>query len=291
MHAVCISYGVNPPALSEASPNRLVAESVEETLRSLGWPAFVLALSPSSATPIDQKLVFNLCDGDESSRCGLLAFADELESTGKRYTGSHPEAIALSKDKTLSWLSSSTPRPRWWEHPPADLNYIAKLRSPHGNLLTSPSTLNGTEANFPSDKYFFQEFSEGPELTACFLGPQFLGLTVVRDAGIITRDDKWNPLAAQVTRPRTWGHPGSSFPQVTSVATAAWGELLVHERNSGSLSYGRVDIRLDTAGRAYVIDLSLNAHLGSDGLFLSCWTSRGGTFRVLVREIARGLGE
>lgn len=291
MQTVCVPYGVNPPDPSEASYNRLVAESVEETLQSLGWPAFSLALSPSSTAPIGQKLVFNLCDGDGSSRCGLVAFANELESTGKRYTGSHPKVLALAKEKTLSWLSSSTPRPRWWEHPPTNLNYIAKPRSAHGNLLISPSNINGTKPDFPSDKYFFQELLEGPELTACFLGPQFLGLTVVRDAGIITRGDKWNPLAVQPSRPRTWDHSGSSFPLAVAAASAAWGELLVHERNSGSLAYGRVDIRLDTEGRAYVIDLSPNAHLGKDGLFLSCWTSRGGTFRVLVREIARGLGE
>jgi len=288
METVCVAYGSNPPDPSEATFNRRVAEDVARTLQELGWKTTLAALQADSTEKITQRIVFNLCDGDDLDRFGLVSFAQELEREGKVYTGSHSCVLALGKEKTLSWLSS-TPAPKWWTAPPLGYDYIAKPKSAHGSLFITQDNIGGSEEEFPSEKYFFQELLGGFEFTTCFLGRKFLGMAVVRKVGIISRDDKWDEDRLRQTKPKIWDHSGDSFPQVRKAAAAAWNELLDHEQGYGKLAYGRVDLRLDDQGRAYVIDLNPNAYLGRDGNFYSCWCSQGGSFKVLIREISRGL--
>jgi len=287
MEVVCIAYGANPPDPSEALFNRKVAEDVEGTLQELGWSTVLMGLNSDSSEKIKHRVVFNLCDGDDLDRFGLVSFAEELEREGKLYTGSHPCVLSLGKEKTLSWLKG-VPVPKWWDHPPVDFDYIAKPRSAHGSLLISQDNIGGGESRFPSSEYFFQEILPGFEFTTCFLGRKFLGLTVVRETGIVSRDDKWDEERLRQRKPKVWDHRGDSFPKVRQAAESAWNELLAHEKGHDKFAYGRVDIRLDANGRAFVIDLNPNAYLGRNGNFYSCWSSLGGSFKVLIREIARG---
>lgn len=280
MRKICVAYGTNPPDPAEAKFNKLVAEDVAHTLASLGWAPGLTGLRGDSTEPMEEMDVFNLCDGDDKDRFGLVSFAEELESMGCRFTGSSAKILALGKEKTLSWLDPEL-TPRWWELPPENQQYIAKPRSAHGSLLISPANINGSALSFSPIEYFFQELLEGCELTACFLGREFLGLTVVRATGIISRDDKWDENVLKARKPRVWDRSGETFPQVKAAACRAWEQLLAQDPSAGC-SYGRVDVRLDTHGRAYVLDLNPNAYLGRNGNFYSCWISRGGTFGGLI---------
>lgn len=213
MRKICVAYGTNPPDPAEAKFNKLVAEDVAHTLASLGWAPGLTGLRGDSTEPMEEMDVFNLCDGDDKDRFGLVSFAEELESMGCRFTGSSAKILALGKEKTLSWLDPEL-TPRWWELPPENQQYIAKPRSAHGSLLISPANINGSALSFSPIEYFFQELPEGCELTACFLGREFLGLTVVRATGIISRDDKWDENVLKARKPRVWDWSGETFPQV-----------------------------------------------------------------------------
>lgn len=290
MKLVCVAYGANPPDPAEAAFNKRVAEDVRVALSELGWVTTLAGLNSDSTLKIREQAVFNLCDGDECDRFGLVSFARELEARGKEYTGSHHKVLALGKDKALAWLVSASV-PQSWDHPPEGYDYIAKPRSAHGSLLISESNINGAEEDFPANEYFFQEYLMGYELTACFLGNTFLGLTVVRESGIVSRDDKWDEVRLQKRKPKVWDHSGMSFPAAKEAACRAWEELLQHGfgLGGGGEPYGRVDLRLDARGLPHIIDLNPNAYLGQDGNFYSCWASRGGTFRVLLRELTAKL--
>lgn len=279
---ICVAYGSSPPDPAEAYFNKKVGEDVASALVELGWEVSILPLTSSDNRTIEEKCVFNLCDGDEETRTGMVAFARELADSEKSYTGSHYLILEKCKEKTLSWLSSVSV-PQHWNVPPPSRKYIAKPRSSHGSLLISEKNINGGDG-LAGEKYFFQEFLEGLEFTTCFIGQQFLGQCLTREHGIISRDDKWEASRIKTKKPKIWDHPALAFPKVRQVSEAAWNEMTALSLDE-TLPYGTVDVRLDERGIPHVIDINPNAYLGLDGNIFSCWSSLGGDFKGLVKKL------
>lgn len=265
-----------------------MAEDIASSLFELGWNVTTLGLSSSDPRKIPGHRVFNLCDGDQEDRCGMVSFAEELSDLAKIHSGSHHSALRLCKEKTLSWISS-VPVPKWWDLPPSGIKHIVKPRTAHGSLLISEENIDGG-VSFSPKEYFFQEYLEGPELTVCFLGDRFLGQSVSRETGIVTRNDKWEAALIKARKPKVWDHTGSELPCVRDLAIAAWAEMQ-RSQPPGYLSYGTVDIRMNSRGTPFLIDLNPNAYLGRDGNIYSCWSSSGGTFAELVGELSNHLIE
>lgn len=291
---VNVVYGATPKDLGEAKYNKLTAEQVSDALSVLGIKSKLVGLTSYDGRDIISSLVFNLCDGDdEDDRFEIVSFAKEVE--GKIITGSNAKVLALAKEKRISW-GKSFRVPKSWDSPPAgdkegdNIRFIAKPRSAHGSLNIKAENIDGVEGFLGGD-YFFQEYLDGPEFTACFLGNQFLGSCMVCNSGsgIIIRDDKWEDISV-VNRPqRHWDLDAQEFPEVKFQATLAWQELLGGRQLTGELAYGRVDLKVNALGDVYVIDINPNAYLGRDGLFFSCWAAQGGSYEKLISLISSPL--
>jgi D-alanine-D-alanine ligase-like ATP-grasp enzyme len=115
----------------------------------------------------------------------------------------------------------------------------------------------------------------------------FLSRALVKETGILTRDDKWEPKNFQNTE-RGWDHSGTSCPEVRAVAEKAWAEMQALDKNPQS-HYGKVDVRLNKKGETYVIDMNPNGYLGLDGTIATCWKSLGSSYSELVEELIKNL--
>jgi hypothetical protein len=292
---ISVVYGATPRDAGEAKYNRLVALEVVRAVEELGLTTILIGLESSDNRVIPSKWIFNLCDGDDpTERFEICRFAQEIKNC--RFTGSNHSILTLAKDKTISWAKTFRV-PRYWSSPPLGIPSIVKPKFAHGSLLISEENICGEDGfvahgNVFDEEHFYQEYLEGPEFTACFMGSEILGLSRVLDSGIISRDDKWEDLSVANRPVRHWDFSGSGFPDVRDQAILAWDELLSVGQGPGELAYGRVDLRLNSNGEVFVIDINPNAYLGSDGFLFSCWLAKNpevNTYAKMVETIVKPL--
>jgi hypothetical protein len=280
-----IVFGIDVDDPGERKYNILTAETVLETLQDIIPGIQIVGLKRDSQFATTAPVI-NLCDGDEDNSYGMVTFAKAMESAGIPFTGHGSATLELGKNKTLAWLPPRM-RPKFWLHQP-DQKYILKPKHAHGSLFINHENIEGNPANF-SDDFFFQEWLPGKEVTVCFIGPEAIGLCLLRaDGSIITRDDKWEDTRVLNPPKREWHHKATlptEWQAAWALAEEAWALLLAHETKPLSNCYGRVDIRFNGDNEPKVIDINPNAYLGRDGLMASCAGSLGINYREFIRKV------
>ena len=209
-----------------------------------------------------------------------------LELLGIPFTGSPPEVLsfALRKDRVKQRLEAagiSTPGGRVMTHPddPCDLAFplIVKPVREDGSVgITNDSVVRTPEeltrvveavATKLRQPCLVEEYIEGREFNVAMLGhptPRVLPLSEIDFAGlpegaprIVSYDAKWTSGSVEdlgtvpVLHPQM---PNALAARVRRVAADAF-------RAVGVRDYGRVDVRLSTAGVPYVVDVNPNCDL------------------------------
>lgn len=135
-----------------------------------------------------------------------------------------------------------------------------------------------------------QTYVEGREIAVAFLGsePRILPPgeilydeeTFAGRARILTYASKWDEGSRDYGATRSVG-AALGAGELARIALATRGAV----RALGMRDYGRVDFRLDAAGRAFVIDANPNCDLSSDGGFMRAAARAGLSYADAIRAI------
>lgn len=262
--------------------------AVERALETLGHRATRV---PVGARPHDwltqlerhaPHVAFNLCEGVAGSSAHEPRVAALIELLGIPLTGSDSETLALArrKDRVNALLGAADvavprwtvhhpggPTPRWTRYPA-----IVKPAGEDGSVgISQRSVVIGPDdlpaalaAAAPFGLALIQEYIDGRELAVGFVGERMLPASEIDFSGLpegahhmVCYAAKWETgSAADVgTRPVCPAPLGRELSgELSRIARAAW-------RLVGGRGYGRIDLRVDGLGRAYVIEANPNPDL------------------------------
>ncbi len=258
---------------------------------------------------------FNLCESLAGDSRLESAVPILLEHMLLAYSGSPPSAIsaALYKDRVKDRLArAGVPTPAACVmHSPDDVTKFESLAFP---VIVKPTREDGSAGidresvvhdvrtlrdrvallveRF-SQAVLVEKFVEGRELNVALFGfpnARVLPLQEIDfsalDAGaprIVTYDAKWKTGSRDDigTRPVILPHlPAAIATRVRRVAAAAFEAL-------GLRDYGRIDVRVDSSGAPYVIDVNPNCDLSPNAGFTRAASAVGLDHAALVRLLVR----
>lgn len=268
-------------------------------------------------------LVFNLCEslGEDDRHEALVPAL--LDLLGIAYTGSDSLALglALRKERTRDILRSAGIQvpaavvlPATSQFPEQDLFHLRSQQLAYP-LIVKPTRENASvgihqDSVVYTDENLLQkvntlralyqqpilveEYILGREINVSFLenhGMQILPLHEIDFSSlpkefphIVSYDGKWNKDSLEYKH--TMPQPISDLPQeqchrIQEIARAAFAALEIHD-------YGRCDLRLDTQGQVYLIDVNPNCDLARDAGFAKAATHAMLTYEDLIECIALG---
>ncbi|MDQ3032615.1 MAG: ATP-grasp domain-containing protein [Myxococcota bacterium] len=273
----------------------------------------------ASIAAIDADVVVNLAESWAGRARNEAGVAWMLELAGRAYTGASPRALTLCLEKPLTravLASAGVPVPQGVVLERADARVaIAELGD--GKWIVKPAAQDashGIDASsvVQSERALRErvavliERGLGPALVERFVEGRELNVSIVELDGappralpiaeidfgefpseypkILTFAAKWDEASAEYRGSKSVlarALAPALRDEVERVALAAWRAL-------GLRDYGRVDLRLDTEGRPFVIDVNPNPDL-SRGAGLCLAAERAGiAYQQLVEGIVRG---
>lgn len=294
------------------------AHAVAAALREAGYTVEVVAFSTDiEATlapyPPKEWVVFNLGEGLEGRLFEEARIAWALEAMGYRFTGSSGEAIALSTNKAKAkeaLARAGVPTPPWkLLRDPAEVDGW----QPDGPLIVKPVSEDASigigASSVVMDPHQLRErvayilnryrqaalaekFISGREFNISLWGnePEILPLAEVDFSAfanplerIVSFAAKWEPdsfeykntpvICPAVVDPELKG-------RIEEVAKKAWHAI-------GCRGYARVDMRVDTEGNPYVVEVNCNPDLSPDAGFYRAARAAGYTYTEMVVRILR----
>ena len=230
------------------------------------------------------------------------------------YTGNRPLALSLcqKKPQAKALLSASglpTPRGVVIEHLPVprdlDLRYPLIVKPAHddasggidaGSVVHNRAELEArvklllTESTMAA---LVEEYIAGRELHCAILGDEALPLYEMRFKGGV--DDSGRPLPHIITYRAKWDPYSRDHYAVESKCPAddLSPELVAHIQDIalrafrviGCRDYARVDMRLDTAGKPYILEVNPNPDLADSCAFAQCVRASGRTYGQAMNEL------
>lgn len=246
-------------------------------------------------------MVFNMSYGIQGE-CRYVHVPVLLEMAGVPYTGSGPRAHAACLDKVLTKLlvqKAGVRTPAFCTMRTPD-DFDGTLRLPlvvkprHEStslglaLVHDREALHVAVANIVAtygQDALVEEYIDGREVAVGLLGndpPEVLPIVELdfgdRPSRIVTKGDKFHktndepekvcpaPLGAALER------------EVRELAQRVW-------RACGCRDYARIDVRIDAAGRPWVLEINSMASLGAGGSYMRGAGVGGWTFESLVAAI------
>lgn len=292
------------------------ARSVADALTAHGATVALVPLRPEPkrllrlVAELDCDLVFNLVESIGGDPELEAAFAGTLELAGLAYTGSGPRTLALSLDKPLTrtLLAAAGVRvPRGAVLATGDEPFelacpviVKPAREDASHGIESASVVGDeaaarARAKLVIERYrqpaLLEEFVEGREFNLALLGEgesaELLSFGEIDFSlfppgvpRIVTYASKWLEGSEDWNRTPSGGAKALAEPERIELERAARGAW----RALGGRDYGRVDLRLDRAGRAFAIDVNPNPDLGVDaGLALAAQRSGMNHARLVWR--------
>jgi len=304
------------------------AEAVSGALARLGHEAAVIScsldLEEARKTLARNKpeLVFNLVEdlGGHGRLIHLFPFL--LDALGIAYTGSPAEAVFWSSHKTLAkerMLSAGLPTPAWaGPYPPGRQLPAAKVKPgkwiikslwEHASVGLDAGSVVKTDSTAAlaaemqnrcamlGGACFAEEFIEGREFNLSVLagedGPEVLPPAEIIFEGfepgmerIVDYQAKWeeNSYTYHHTPRRFDFTPGDRelLEQLRDIARRCW-EVF------GLAGYARVDFRVDSSGRPYILEINANPCLSPDAGFAAAVDRAGMSFdQAVARIVADG---
>ncbi len=260
-------------------------------------------------------VIFNFVESVEGISSYEYCTAGLFELLGFEYTGNTPFSLGncLNKERTKNILRSFKIRtPKSLILRPTDsvkgksfkkfdlkfpvilklLNEDASIGISEFSVVNNPEELK-KQFEFLSGTYrqevIAEEYIEGRELNVAILGDTVLPVSEIDFTGlpenlpkIVTYDGKW--IAESVyynnTKPKVPAELNAKLKKkVTATALEAFHALNCRD-------YARVDMRIDKAGRPYVIEVNPNPDISEDSGFARAAAAKGINYSELLKTIA-----
>lgn len=258
-------------------------------------------------------VVFNLVESVGGSGRGVDVVPARLAQLGLPYTGCGPAAtrLAASKLATKERLTAcGLPTPAWWTTtqlrddpvvPPA--RYVIKSVWEHGSLgleadsvvmAEGPATLRDAIAarlERLGGEAFAEAYVHGREFNLGLLadvdGVEHLPAAEIRFSApaathIVGYRAKWSPGSPEDRdTPRSFAVTADDAPLVEhlrGLAQGVWDAF-------GLAGYARIDLRVDSAGRAWIIDVNTNPCLSPGAGFAAALDEAGIPFHDAVQRL------
>ncbi len=307
---VPIIHGVAADRPDEADTFRN-AETIAAALQARGYQTDItpidLDLTVFEALAARQPLVvFNLVEGLRGNgRLGYLACA-MLEHCNLAHTGAGETAYYQSTSKILTKIllqAANLPAPEWWTRAvPAGKKVIIKSVYEHASFgIDQNSVVDGRSASREimfrekhfGGRFFAEKYVHGREFNVSVLqlddGPHVLPIAEMRFDGrpddmlpIVDYAAKWDTASQEysVTQ-RRFGveeHDPELAERLKSLTLKCWAAAEL----SG---YGRIDFRVDSMGKSYIIDINANPCLAPDAGFAAALKEAGFEYEDGVEAI------
>jgi D-alanine-D-alanine ligase len=299
-----------PAPIDERSVLHVVL-AVEAALASLGYSSFRVPVDGAGrwVARVESEscdVAFNLCEGVGGSAALEPAAAGVLELLRVPMTGCTAETLSLArrKDRVNAVLRvEGLPVPEWsrvpngcppegWDRYPAIVKPAGEDASV-GIAQTSVARdaaglMRALETAHSMGPLMVQEFIDGREFNVGFLGDEALPVAEIEFSAmpdglwrIVSWDAKWSPGSVEdlgsVARCPAVLSPEAAA-QLTDIARRAW--QAVEGRG-----YGRVDLRMDAAGNAWILEVNPNPDLSLDAGLMRMARAARLTYTDLIGRI------
>lgn len=289
------------------------AEAVEAALTGLGHRAEMVHLAPDMAAigtlPARRPdLVFNLVEAIGGDAAAAAAVPAALDRLSLAYTGCGARATraCMSKIGTKRALGAAgLPTPEWSEDGGSLAHLhrvIVKPVSEHASLAIDatavvPGRLAAEEVARRADRFgtpmFAEAFVEGREFNLSILdgpdGPEVLPPAETLFVGypegrprIVDYEAKWEEDSfAYNNTPRRFDFGAEDrmlIDELKSLSLASWALF-------GLSGYARVDLRVDGAGRPFILEVNTNPCIAPDAGFFAAAARAGLSYPAMVARI------
>lgn len=290
-------------------------EAIETSLVDLGYEAVRIPFTRDLGGFVRQvekagiSMAFNLCESVDDNPQFVAHPAAVLELLNIAFTGSSAAALMATTDKhlvkqVLQAAGLHTPRSLLFSG--GESVNFSKMRFPvilkpqfqdasigidQESVITEPSRLSATLREFHGvyGPIVVEEYIDGREFNISLIGsnhPEVMPVAEIDFSGfpddlfkIVGYRAKWEPESIEYQQSRR------TFP-VLPENMAATMELIAVQcyQLFGLRDYGRVDLRLDTSGQAYVLEINANPCLSPDAGFPAAVQQSGLDYRAMVEK-------
>jgi len=256
---------------------------------------------PSGPDGHPTGIVFNMAYGIQGE-CRYTHVPAMLEMAGVPYTGSSPFGHALALDKVVTKIlleNAGVPTPRYRvlasaDQPLEGMRFPLVVKPRHEStsygLSFAKNSREAAEAvGSVVEQYqqeaLVEEYIHGLEFCVGLLGNQEMEFLPIvesdfgeRDLRLVTRADKFMKSACE---------PEKICPALIDDGLASTLRVLsmVAFRSCHCKDFARLDIRVDTDGNPYVLEINSMASLGRTGSFVQAAQTAGYDFPALIRRI------
>lgn len=295
------------------------AQLVERALAELGYRHERVYLAPSvvdAMARLEQlapALVFNLVESIAGVGGRLPLAAALVEVLRLRVSGSGSAALAASTDKVMAkrvLRGAGLATPDWrTRQPPHDgSRWILKPVDEDASLGIGPENVSadtaalarlaGERARSHGGRWFFERYVDGREFNIALLegahGLEALPVAEIRfDAfapgrpRIVDYAAKWDPTAwSYANTPRSFDFAARDGELIKTMAALALRSASAFDLRA----YARVDLRVDGAGHAWVLEVNANPCLSADAGFAAAAARAGIGMTEVIARIVRASG-
>jgi D-alanine-D-alanine ligase len=308
---VCVLHNEVPPGAGPAEQDVLVqTDEITAILERLGHRVCRLAAGLDCAASLtalrahSPAVVFNLVESLAGSDALIHVYPALLEAEGIPFTGSSAEALFLSSNKILAkrlMASAGIPTPGFidLQQPlPATITpgtYIIKSATEHASAgleadcvirIISQDNAGAARVKFAQrfkhGRFFAEAFIEGREFNISILdgpdGPEVLAPAEIiftnfgGSPAIVGYRAKWSESSPEyMNTQRSFAFDTIDrklLDHLCTCALACWREFSLR-------GYARVDFRVDTHNRPWVLEINANPCLSSDAGFMAAAAQSG----------------
>ncbi|MBN2382882.1 D-alanine--D-alanine ligase [bacterium] len=305
---------LDPDSLSEAGV-KVEADDVSTALQSLGHMVERLAVRTIEQALHDLKrskpdLIFNLCEGYQGHTQSEMYLAGLWELLGVPYTGNTPLTLGLAQNKVLTKQlleSNGIATPEYFvcseppDESPLAFPLIAKPSAEDASLGITQHSVVSSLADLRENvghiirKYkqaaLVEKYIPGREFNVSLYGPQpgralpvseILFSGFAEDVARITSyEAKWltdHPLYARTPSFCPAEVDAALRDRIVEVALRSYAIL-------GGRDYGRVDLRVNAAGKIYVLEYNPNPDISREAGFAKAITAAHFEYSEFLEEI------
>jgi len=301
LHDVFAASG--PP---DASDTLLEADAIAHALRDLGYDTTIEAIGldltrvETLLAEVEPRLVVNLVESLHGRGQLINAVPALLESLGVPFTGCSASALGVTSDKVLAkqqLLRAGVPTPAMFAAAADDGPWIVKSVWEHASLgiddssvvygvAAVPRVIEARRAEY-GGSWFAERFVPGRELNVALIaaadGMQALPVAEIRFDGfpaekpaIVGYAAKWDAHSFEYHNTvRSFAVDRELGARAESVARECW-ELF------GLAGYARVDLRVDTDGLPWVLEVNANPCLSPDAGFAAALAMAGIEYKTAI---------